>query len=197
MRIVKEIASWAAYIIGAFVIAALLNIFVFQITTVEGPSMLPTLHSGDMYVISKLGHTLKSTPDYEDIVVIDSRVSQKRTFATDVSDIFHYNMLTTLFGKNKDQTYWVKRVIGRPGDVIRMASDGKVYRNGEALAEPYVNDAEPIFYEERTITVPEGYIWVMGDNRNHSSDSRILGPVPLENVIGELKFKIRSGSAIK
>lgn len=192
MKVLKEIGSWIFYIFIAFIIASLLNVFVFQITRVQGSSMVPTLHNGDLYIISKLGNAFNAQPDYGDIIVVDSRTERVRTLADDFFDILNYNALTTFIRHNADDIYWVKRVIGLPGDVI-LLSDGIVYRNGEALSEEYINHEEYPVYEDTEITVPEGYLWVMGDNRNHSSDSRVIGCVPVENVIGKLKFRIKSG----
>ena len=192
MKVLKEIGSWIFYIFIAFIIASLLNVFVFQITRVQGSSMVPTLHNGDLYIISKLGNAFNAQPDYGDIIVVDSRTERVRTLADDFFDILNYNALTTFIRHNADDIYWVKRVIGLPGDVI-LLSDGIVYRNGEALFEEYINHEEYPVYEDTEITVPEGYLWVMGDNRNHSSDSRVIGCVPVENVIGKLKFRIKSG----
>ena len=192
MKILKELGSWLIYILAAFLIASLLNIFVFQITRVQGSSMVPTLKHGDLYIISKLGNATNSYPDYEDIIVIDSRADRIRTLGDDFSDILKYNAITSLIKPSHDDIYWVKRVIGLPGDIIRM-EDGKVYRNGELLEETYVNPAEKPMYTGSEVEIPEGYIWVMGDNRNHSTDSRVIGAVPVENVVGKLKIKIKSG----
>ncbi len=200
MKFFKELLSWAMYIAIAFVIASLLNIFVFQITNVNGDSMKPTLSNNDMYVISKLGNITNACPEYGDIIVVDSR-PEIRTLKNDFTEILEYNIITQ-FISNRPQPhiYWVKRVIGLPGDTIELF-DGKVYRNGDELDEPYLNPDDKPNYEangirlspDNKITVPEGHIFVMGDNRNNSSDSRSIGPVPIENVIGKLKFKIKSG----
>lgn len=192
MKVLKEIGSWIAYIVVAFVIASLLNVFVFQITRVSGSSMVPTLHNGDLYIISKLGKITGSVPDAGDIIVIDSRTDRIRSLADDFTDIPKYNALTTFVRHSVDDIYWVKRVIGLPGDTIRL-SNGKVYRNGTALSEDYINKEEYPDYPDIEVTVPEGYLWVMGDNRNHSSDSRVIGCVPVQNVIGKLKFRLKSG----
>ncbi len=200
VKFLKELGSWILYIAIAFVIASLLNIFVFQITDVSGDSMKPTLSNNDMYVISKLGNLTNACPDYGDIIVVDSR-AKVRTLKDDFTEILKYNVITQ-FALNRQQPhiYWVKRVIGLPGDTIELR-DGKVYRNGEVLDEPYLDPDDTPDYRnngirishDNTITIPEGHIWVMGDNRNNSSDSRSIGPVPVENVIGKLKFKIKSG----
>lgn len=199
--ILREIGSWILYILLAFVIASLLNIFVFQITNVSGSSMYPTLHDGDLYVITKLGSAVNACPGQGDIIVIDANYDSaeiapeshviKRSWTDDFKDIFKYNVITSLFKPGMDHRYWVKRVIGLPGDTIELTDDGGVYRNGELLSEEYLNDETVITYAERSLTVPEGYIWVMGDNRNNSQDSRVIGCVPVENVIGTLRFCIR------
>ena len=200
MKFFKELLSWAMYIAIAFVIASLLNIFVFQITNVNGNSMEPTLSNNDMYIISKLGNLTNTCPDYEDIIVVDSR-PKVRTLKDDFTEIIRYNIITQFISpSSQDHIYWVKRVIGLPGDTIEL-KDGKVYRNGKKISEPYLDPYDTPNYEtgglqytsESKITIPEGHIFVMGDNRNNSSDSRVIGPVPIENVIGKLKFKIKSG----
>ena len=192
MKFFKELGSWLMYIALAFVMAAVLNVFVFQITRVQGSSMVPTLNHGDLYIISKIGNITNSYPEYEDIIVIDSRSDRIRSLGDDFSDIIKYNAITSFIKPSHDDIYWVKRVIGLPGDTIRM-ENGKVYRNGIALEETYVNPEERPVYSGSEVEIPEGYIWVMGDNRNHSTDSRVIGAVPVENVIGKLKFRLKSG----
>lgn len=192
MKVLKEIGSWIMYVLVAFIIASLLNVFVFQITKVQGSSMVPTLKHGDLYVISKIGNVFNSCPDYGDIIVIDSRTDRIRSLSDDFKDIIKYNAITSVLTSAQQDIYWVKRVIGLPGDTIEM-KNGHVYRNGEKLPEEYVNPEEYPAYSATEVTLPEGYIWVMGDNRNHSTDSRVIGAVPIENVIGKLKFKLKSG----
>ena len=94
-----------------------------------------------------------------------------------------------LFDKNSQgHNVWVKRVIGKSGDVLEFHDHG-VYRNGTRLNEPYVN--EPMnFSIEGSFTVPEGTVFVMGDNRNHSSDSRFIGPVPIDHVLGNVVIEL-------
>jgi signal peptidase I len=122
---------------------------------VESISMQPTLYPGDYVIVNKMAYRLKGNPDRGDVIV------------------FRYP-------PNPEAIPYIKRVIGLPGDQIHIA-DGKVYVNGQAVVEPYL-----VVTTNRggDWTVPAGQIFVMGDNRNNSSDSRSWGFVPLENIIG-------------
>ena len=122
---------------------------------VESISMEPNLTPGDFVIVNKLAYRFSNSPSYGDIVV------------------FRYPL-------NPDQIPYIKRVIGVPGDNIHI-SDGNVYINGNILNEPYIME---LTGRGGDWTVPENSLFVMGDNRNNSSDSRAWGFVPLENIIG-------------
>ena len=187
MKILKEILGWVGTIIIAIVIALALNLFVFQPREIFGSSMEPTLQNGNIGIISKISHTFNLSPVYKDIVVIDSRVTHLHSINDDLMDSLKYNIISSLIFKQKDRTYWIKRVIGLPGDTIEIKSD-KLYKNGKLLDEPYIN--EPMENNsDLKVVVPARHIFVMGDNRNNSEDSRVIGCVPYENIIGKLKFK--------
>ncbi|MFZ4728732.1 MAG: signal peptidase I, partial [Pseudanabaena sp.] len=81
---------------------------------------------------------------------------------------------------------YIKRLIGVEGDRIAV-KNGKVYRNGEPLDESYIAEAPK--YAMRSVVVPKGNYWMMGDNRNHSNDSHIWGFLPKENVIGKATIR--------
>ena len=158
-----EILDWIYSIVVALFLAMLIHIFLFVPTKVSGSSMYPTLTNGEYLIVSKISHVLRETPNYGDIVIIDSRTHMERS-------------------------WMVKRVIGKPGDKLEF-HDGHVYRNGEKLDEPYIN--EPMeFSMDGSYTVPEGDVFVMGDNRNHSSDSRFIGPVPIDHVLGRVCLQL-------
>jgi signal peptidase I len=182
MIMLKKIGSWVGSIAIAFVLVVFLGVFVFQSTKVLGHSMDPTLHDTQKVYVSKLSHTFSTLPDYGDIVIIDSRVNQKRTFMSDLMD----SPLLSLFTKMDDRHVWIKRVIGKPGDTLEF-KDHKVYRNGEAIDEPYIKE-QMVYESDKKFVVPEQHIWVMGDNRNNSSDSRVIGFVPLDHVLGKKVF---------
>lgn len=186
-HIVKEIASWTGYILSAVLIGLAINTFVFQPTQIVGCSMESTFFENDKIMVNKLIHTLRSEPDYGDVVIIDSRVNRDRTIKDDLTDSLKYNAITSMITKEKQDILWIKRVIGKAGDTLEYI-DGTLYRNGEAVQEGYIK--EPMnYFPEGKIVVPENNIYVMGDNRNSSLDSRIIGFVPLDHVIGKYAFK--------
>lgn len=148
-----KVLEWVAAIALAVIIAAGIRTFLFVPYEVHGASMEPTLQGDELLIVNKLIYRVDQ-PDYGDIVV----------FHTD------------------EQRDFIKRVIGLPGDQIAI-KDGKVYRNGKPLEEPYIY--EPMnFNMEEEVTVPEGHIYVLGDNRNNSKDSRRIGPVNIDAVVG-------------
>ena len=188
MKIIKEIISWMTYILTAFVIAMLINVFVFQRSFVEGHSMEPTLHDNDKVYVSKLINIFHHELEYGDIVIIDSQIELPRTIVDDVKESVENNLITNiLFGTEKEEKFWIKRVIGKAGDIIEFRDD-KVIRNGEILSEPYIKE-QANYMSVKKFVVPENHVFVMGDNRNNSRDSRSIGSVPLNHIIGKYKFR--------
>ena len=140
-----------------------------------------------VFIVSKLGHVFRQTPDYGEIVIIDSRTQRMRSWADDLSEpALNYVALFSRSGQGHN--VWVKRVIGKGGDKLEF-HDNAVYRNGTKLNEPYINGVME-FSMPGSFTVPEGTIFVMGDNRNHSSDSRFIGPIPIDHVLGTVVVEL-------
>jgi signal peptidase I len=179
MKILYEFWSWIRSIGIAFIIAFCISIFVFQPFKVSGHSMDPTLHNKEFLFVSKFSHTFSYLPNYLDVVIIDSRVDRKRSFKDDILEF----PLLQFFRSNMDHTFFVKRVIGKPGDILEF-KDHKVYRNGVALQEPYIKETMNYFSNKKWV-VPSQHVFVMGDNRNNSMDSRNIGFVPLDHVLGK------------
>lgn len=163
---------------GAILLSLLITVFVFQPYKVDGHSMDPTLHDEQRIYASKINHTFSTNPSYGDIVIVDSRFNRERSFTDDIAESPLVNMVL----KNDAGFYYVKRVIGKSGDMIEV-KEGKVYRNGQVLDEPYINGPMNITPDQKW-TVPEDHVFVMGDNRNHSTDSRSLGFCPISHIMG-------------
>jgi signal peptidase I len=179
MAVLKKIWSWISTIGIAFILSSIVGIFVFQPYKVDGHSMDPTLHDKERVYVSKLDHTFSYLPNYGDIVIIDSRVDRNRTFKDDLTE----NPIIQLIMNNHDHTFFIKRVIGKPGDILEYKNQ-HVYRNGVILNEPYLKEMMNDQTENKWI-VPANHIFVMGDNRNNSEDSRMIGFIPLDHVLGQ------------
>ncbi len=161
----------------AFTIATVfvLTTLVFRHAIVDGPSMDKTLAHGEHLIISDLFYE----PERGDIIVFDGHA----------------------IGNEKLNKPIVKRVIALAGDSVEIDTDtGTVYVNGNAIDESgyrylsgntYIdNEFEHIYAVNGAYTVPEGHVFVLGDNRNNSSDSRSFGPINKESILGEVKFRI-------
>ncbi len=142
---------------AAFAIAMVVQTFMFRITGILQTSMLPTIDPGDRIIVNCLTYEFRE-PKPGEIVVIHDPLDDKK-------DI-------------------IKRVIAVGGDTIEVA-EGVLYVNGSTVDEPYVVNKDVIKGQGR-FTIPEGYIYVMGDNRPVSGDSRDFGPVARDQIIGKV-----------
>jgi signal peptidase I len=172
-KTLKETIEWSKAIGIAILLLQLLNMFIVQFAKVSGPSMEPTLKDKQYLLVSKYSTGV----NYNDFVLIDPQTKEKRGFFD--------NLLGSTLVSGFYTEYWVKRVIGRPHDQLEF-KNGKLYRNGVLLEEPYLLEQEMKGAPNIRFEVPENQIYVMGDNRNHSRDSRAIGPIPLTHVIGKV-----------
>lgn len=186
-RITKKILSWMFTIAFAFVLALLINMYVLRPSKVSGDSMVPTLVDNETVYISRLPYVFGDI-EFGDIVVIDSNIKEERTFMKSVAETLKYNLLTKDLIDYEVDVFWIKRVIGVEGDVIEF-KDNSIYRNGQKLKEDYIYTQDVFTYPNGvTVTVEKGYVYVMGDNRNVSRDSRHEGLIPVTHVVGKLVF---------
>lgn len=162
-KIAKELMNYMGCILLAIGFAFAFHTYVFAKSYVVGPSMQPTFNNNDVIFLEKIstetGHINRG-----EVIVFNS--------------------------KDENNDDYIKRVIGIAGDKIDI-KDGKVYLNEKLLSENYlpqgtVTDPNSINTE---YIIPEGYIFVMGDNRGNSTDSRILGPINLKDVKGHVIFR--------
>lgn len=170
--IVREVLDWAVHILLAVVIAVFIVNYVFQITIVNGSSMERCLHDGDRLIVEKFVYKFRGLKR-GDIVTINEPS-----------------------GAKNENSPVIKRVAALEGDLIEI-KDGSVYVNNKKLDEPYINGTETIIEPERDMSygrvkVPEGHIFVLGDNRTRggSYDSRSFGPVSIKKVGGRAVFRL-------
>lgn len=168
----REVWSWIRAGAIAILIAFLVRQFIFSNYIVRGESMMPTLQDGNRLIVNKVGYTV-GTPHRFDVIVFH---------ATQTED-------------------YVKRIIGLPGDSITYKND-QLYVNGKRVAEPYLQHYKDALPQGQQLTenfnlksktgklrVPEGKLWVMGDNRMNSEDSRYFGFVDQKSVIGKVSIR--------
>jgi signal peptidase I len=176
------ILEWGGLGLGILLLTAFLHLAIAQAFYIPSGSMLPQLQINDRIIVSKLSYRLHE-PRRGDIVVFDAPKSMVRP--KDPDPLAVRIPRTILEGINvvkPAQTEFVKRVIGLPGDRLE-ARNGNVYVNGSLLVEPYLPPGVRTLNLEQT-TVPKGMLFVMGDNRTGSSDSRVFGPIPESSVVG-------------
>ena len=163
----REAYEWIRDIIIALLIAGTILLF-FKPIVVKQESMQPTFYSNDYVIVSRQAYNLFGDVERVDVIV----------FKSDLVD------------ENGEQKHLIKRVIAVGGDTIEIR-DGYVYLNGEMLDEPYVAE-EGISGEMGSVTVEEGKMFVMGDNRRVSQDSRSpeLGQVEESSIVGKVVLRI-------
>lgn len=167
-KVMKEFLNTAIYLLCVLGAVWLVITFVGQRAEVEGASMENTLHNGDNLIVDKLSYRFHD-PERFDIIVFP----------------FQYQA----------NTYYIKRIIGLPGETVQIMEDGSIYINGEKLEESYgreVIQPETIGRAAEPIVLGEDEYFVMGDNRNNSSDSRtdIVGNIKREDIIGKAWLRI-------
>ncbi len=169
-RIVKRVFSLLYEMVEVFVVSAsifvVVYLFLMQPHQVKGSSMFPTFKDGEYVLTDKVTYRTRK-PMYGDVIVFKAPINENFDF--------------------------IKRVIGVPGDRV-MVSGGKILINGNPLPETYLppeyTTAPGQFLARGAeYVVPEGSVFAMGDNRDHSSDSRDWGPVPDQNIIGRAFFR--------
>ncbi|MCC2249302.1 MAG: signal peptidase I [Bacillota bacterium] len=165
----NEWLDWLKALLIAFGLAFIVRMFFFAPIVVDGPSMLPTLHDGDQMIVNKFAYHLHE-PERFDVVVFHA--SSKKDF--------------------------IKRVIGLPGEHVEVI-DNVLYINGEEVNEPFLTDQKDSLKSYQILTndfsledlpggydvIPEDHVLVLGDNRGNSTDSRVLGVVSTDQIVGK------------
>ena len=163
--IFRELLGWIVYLLLIVGLTYLIITYVGQRTKVSGQSMETTLHDGDNLIVDKISYRFRDPERYEIIV-------------------FPYQY--------KENTFYIKRIIGLPGETVQV-KDGYVFINGEQLEEHYGNELMELpGIAEQPLTLGADEYFVLGDNRNHSSDSRdpSVGILHREDLLGRAWIRI-------
>lgn len=167
-KVLKEMISALAYLLCVLCLTWLVIAFVGQRTKVDGSSMEPMLSDGDNLIVDKISYRFRD-PQRFDIIVFP----------------FKY----------RENTYYIKRIIGLPGETVQIDGEGNIYINGELLEESYGREvirADKVGIAAQPILLGEDEYFVMGDNRNSSQDSRteVVGNIRREDIIGRAWVRI-------
>jgi signal peptidase I len=173
-NLLKEIRDYGISILIAIAVALLCNAFIFARADVDGESMLPTLHDKDVVFVEKI---------------------------TNLTKHFKRGQIIIFDRNNAEKDILVKRVIGIEGDQIQI-KEGKVYVNGEALKEDYLKDGtftapSEFLANNKTYTVEKNHVFVLGDNRENSVDSRILGTISIKDIKGHTVIRLYPFNSIR
>ena len=167
-KVMKEMISTLVYLLGVLCLTWLVITFVGQRTEVDGSSMEPMLSNGDNLIVDKITYRFRDPQRY-DIIVFP----------------FKY----------QENTYYIKRIIGLPGETVQIDEQGNIYIDGEVLPENYGREIirpDTVGIATNPIVLGEDEYFVMGDNRNNSTDSRteIVGNIKREDIIGRAWVRI-------
>ena len=167
-KVMKEMISTLLYLLAVLCLTWIVIQFVGQRTEVEGASMEPTLYNGDNLIVDKISYRFRD-PERFDIIVFPFKYAAS--------------------------TYYIKRIIGLPGETVQIDERGNIYINGEVLIESYGREVikpEYIGLAREPIVLGEDEYFVLGDNRNNSKDSRteVVGNIKREDIIGRAWIRI-------
>ena len=184
----REIFEWVYSIAIAVAVAFAIKGFVVEIVKVDGRSMDPTLADGQRLIVTRLGYK----PHNGDIIILDSAYKRRAEYferenVTGISKVIKGFSLPAEYKKK----FYVKRVIATEGQTVEI-TDGDVYVDNVKLDEPYIQGSTYASDYDYKTTVEEGCVFVMGDNREHSSDSRDprLGQVPVKSILGKAQLRV-------
>jgi signal peptidase I len=164
-RSVRNMVEWIAIVVGALAVALIVKTFLIQAFFIPSLSMYPTLDEGDRVLVNKLSYKLHDI-NRGDLVVFERPPGQPES---EIKDL-------------------IKRVIGLPGETIE-SRNGHVYVDGKRLDESYLDDGIRTDNLPRQ-EIPDGYVFVMGDNRTDSADSRVFGPIDEDTVVGRAFVRV-------
>jgi signal peptidase I len=185
INIGKEILEWIIYFVAAALVASFLQSQLYALTTVHQSSMQNTFFEGHTLIMNKLSYQY-SEPKAGDIIIFLKGENTKgflnkyKVFFRDIELRFNNSFRTNRL---------IKRVIAVGGDKVDI-HDGQVFINDQLIDEPYVKGITPAWEVEYPLIVPEDCVFVMGDNRENSQDSRSFGPIHIDSIEGKAIFRV-------
>jgi signal peptidase I len=195
----KDILEWIYCIIIALVLALLFRYFIATPTIVKQRSMFPTLKENQRLLLNRTYRITKNYPERGDIITFEapsvmeipqSEVDQSKPMAryekepTNIFSKFVYYVVEVT------KKSFIKRVIALPGEHVKIENNA-IYINGEKLEEDYLReDVKTESDKFNDFIVPEGYIFAVGDNREHSTDCRAFGCIPINKLEGKVIFRL-------
>ncbi len=196
---IKNALEWIGCIIIAIVLALLFRFFIGTPTVVKQVSMYPTLEQNQRLWLNRWGRTTHTLPQRGEIITFEE--PRKISYSESEIDIKNpvakfydrqgWEWFVNEFLEMGDKRSYIKRVIALPGEHVKI-ENGKVYIDGKELQEDYlqpgvVTDVVGVGFSD--FVVPENCVFAMGDNRNHSTDCRSFGCVPLEKIESTVAFR--------
>jgi signal peptidase I len=166
-------------IVVALVVAVIIKTFFIQAFYIPSGSMEPTLEVGDRVMVNKLSYRF-GDPSRGDVIVFDSPFEEEED-RENILEAALRNIGESL-GISSPRSDFIKRVIALPGEVLEIR-DGQVLIDGQILNEPYLKPNSTMEDLQPTL-IPEGNVWVMGDNRRNSQDSRVFDSVSIDTIVG-------------
>ena len=162
---VRSLIEWVVVVGGALIIALVIKTFLLQAFFIPSSSMVSTLNIGDRVLVNKLSYRLHDV-NRGDIIVFERPEGEADS---EIQDL-------------------IKRVVGLPGDTVE-GQNGQVLINGEPLDEPYLDEGVTTG-DFDPVEVPEDHLFMMGDNRGDSRDSRFFGPIAEDTIVGRAFFRV-------
>lgn len=186
----RNFIEWIVTFLVALLIALFIISNIMTLTQVKERSMEPTFIENDRVVVYKLG-LLFNEPEKGDIVILNRAIDEKgiiKNMMNEGKDV--YGNIKYRFTGEIEKNNLIKRVIGTQGDIINI-KDGNLYINNELQQEMYIKGSTPAKSSVNyPIEVPEGKVFVLGDNREYSLDSRDFGLIEIEQVKGKVIFRV-------
>lgn len=172
-------------IVVALVVAVVIKTFLVQAFFIPSASMRDTLLEGDRVMVNKLAFRF-GDPARGDVIVFDSPLVPHKTGESFLGAVVRN--IGEALGLSTPETALIKRVIAVGGETLEI-HDGTVFIDDVALVEPYVREGSRM-EDFGPVTIPDGHVFVMGDNRNQSEDSRRFGTVPIDDIIGRAFVRV-------